>query len=87
MRVFKPVANLAAVSNSAGDAFWQDRANNLVWFRHVGGLPYPNEADLIPKSDDDLYRYYSAVVYPQDTCTGAPNLDACFARIKALGLP
>ncbi len=87
VRVFKPVANLAAVSNSAGDAFWQDRANNLVWFRHVGGLPYPNEADLIPKSDDDLYRYYSAVVYPQDTCTGAPNLDACFARIKALGLP
>lgn len=87
VRVFKPVADLAAVSNSAGDAFWQDRANNLVWFRHVGGLPYPNEADLIPKSDDDLYRYYSAVVYPQDTCTGAANLEACFARIKALGLP
>jgi hypothetical protein len=35
-------------------------------------------------SDDDLYRVYSTVVYPKDTCTGAGSLANCLARIKNL---
>jgi hypothetical protein len=79
-----PATSLAAVASSSGDKFWQDKANNLVWFKHVGNIPYPGLDGMVKNSDDDLYRAYSAVVYPKDTCTGAGSLDACLARIKSL---
>ncbi|MEK8033939.1 G8 domain-containing protein [Ideonella sp. DXS29W] len=87
VRPLAPAANLAAVQASSGDKFWQDKANNLVWFKYQGGLPFPGLDGLPKNSDEDLYRMYSAVVYPKDTCTGAGSLSACLARIKALNLP
>jgi len=87
VRTMAPVASLAAVQASSGDKFWQDKANNLVWFKYQGGLPFPGLENLTKNSDEDLYRMYSAVVYPKDTCTGAGSLSTCLARIKALGLP
>jgi hypothetical protein len=55
-RVMTPVSSLAEVEASAGDRFWQDRANNLVWVRVAGGLPYPNVGNLDVDEDEALYR-------------------------------
>jgi hypothetical protein len=62
MRWFSPAASLAEVAASAGDRMWQDRANNLVWIKYVGGMPMPNEQNLIVNSDDWLYRTVSIVI-------------------------
>lgn len=84
VRVMTAASSLAAVASSGGDKFWQDKANNLVWFRHVGSIPFPGLDGMKKNSDDDLYRVYSTVVYPKDTCTGAGSLANCLARIKNL---
>ena len=86
VRNMTAAASLAAVQAGNGDKFWQDKANNLVWFKHVGNIPYPGLDQMKKNSDDDLYRLYSAVVYPKGTCDGAYNLDDCLTRIKNLGL-
>ena len=65
VRFFKPASSLAEVAASGGDKVWQDKANNLVWIKFQGGLPYPNEASLVPGSDDALYRSYNVMLYPQ----------------------
>ena len=64
-RYFKPAASLSEVTSSAGDKIWQDTANNLVWIKFQGGLPYPNAATLVPGTDDYLYRTYSVMLYPK----------------------
>ncbi|MEO6186244.1 MAG: G8 domain-containing protein [Steroidobacteraceae bacterium] len=56
VRYFSAASSLAEVSASAGDRYWQDRANNLVWLRIVGGLSYPNLAGLDAASDEPLLR-------------------------------
>lgn len=84
VRAMAPASSLSAVASSSGDKFFQDKVNNLVWFKHVGSIPFPGLDRMQKNSDDDLYRVYSAVVYPKDTCTGAGSLDACLARIKNL---
>jgi hypothetical protein len=86
VRSMTPATGLAAVQASNGDKFWQDKANNLVWFKHVGNIPYPGLDQMKKNSDEDLYRMYSTVVYPKDTCNGAGNLETCLARIDNLGL-
>lgn len=87
VRTMAATSSLSAVQSSNGDKFWQDKTNNLVWFKHKGGIPNANFDNLPKNSDEDLYRMYSAVVYPKDTCTGAGSLSACLDRIKALNLP
>ena len=62
-RFFKPAASLSEVRASAGDKIWQDSANNLVWIKFQGGLPYPGAASLVPGSDDELYRSYQVLLY------------------------
>ena len=64
-RFFKPAASLSEVTASGGDKMWQDTANNLVWIKVQGGLPYPNAANLVAGSDEDLYRTYSVELYPK----------------------
>jgi hypothetical protein len=63
IRWFKPAASLQAIAASEGDLMWQDKANNLVWIKFKGGMPYmasgPNSAD----SNEDLYRTFSVVLY------------------------
>lgn len=63
VRRFVPANNLAEVVNSAGEKLWQDRANNLVWIKHQGGLPFPDESALVRNTDSELYRHYSVVLY------------------------
>jgi hypothetical protein len=41
VRTMRAGAGLADVKASSGDVYWQDRANNLVWLKVQGGLPYP----------------------------------------------
>ena len=62
-RWFKPAASKEEVLKSTGDKIWQDTANNLVWVKFQGGLPFPNEASLASTSDDGLYRTYSLVIH------------------------
>jgi hypothetical protein len=63
VRYFQPVASLAEVSAGSGDRMWQDRANNLVWIKYVGGMGHPQEKNLVVNSDDWLYRASSIVLY------------------------
>jgi G8 domain len=65
VRLFKTAFSLNEVSQSTGDKIWQDVDNNLVWIRFQGGLPLPNESNMLSKSDQDLYRTYSVVIYPK----------------------
>lgn len=62
MRNFTAAASLAEVSASAGNKLWQDRANNLVWIKFQGGIPYPNETTLTPNSNEALYKPFSVVL-------------------------
>lgn len=62
-RFFTPANSLAEVAESSGNRLWQDRANNLVWFKFQGGLPYPGESKLSAGSNNDIYRDYSVVLY------------------------
>jgi hypothetical protein len=62
-RNFVAAGNLAEVENSSGDRIWQDRANNLVWFKVAGGRPWPGT--LVHNSDEDLYRQQSVVLRAQ----------------------
>jgi hypothetical protein len=65
VRTFQPASSLAEVVNGAGDRMWQDRAANVVWIKHQGGMPFPNEAALAPNSDDALYRPVAIVLRGQ----------------------
>ena len=66
IRWFKPAASLQAVAASEGDLMWQDKANNLVWVKFKGGMPYmPTATSSVLGSNDDLYRTFSVVLYQQ----------------------
>lgn len=54
MRRMTAAPSLAAVVASSGDRFFQDSANDLVYLRVAGGLPFP----FVPNegSDEDIYR-------------------------------
>jgi hypothetical protein len=61
-RAFTPANSLAEVMASAGTKLWQDRTNQLVWFKVQGGLPYPNADKLAPESDETVYKPISVVL-------------------------
>jgi G8 domain len=65
-RALAPATSLAEVIAGAGTKLWQDRANNLVWFKVQGGLPYPNADKLLPNSDEAVYRPLSVVLKARD---------------------
>ena len=62
IRTFSAATSAAEVATSSGDKYWQDQANNLVWVKVQGGLAYPN-TNLVPNSDEDLYRNASIVLF------------------------
>ena len=51
-------ANLAAVSADAGNVYWRDTANNLIWVKIV---PFTTNfwTGEVAGSDNDLYRSIS----------------------------
>jgi hypothetical protein len=59
---FSPATSLDEVAASSGNKLWQDRANNLVWIKFQGGLPYAAPAAAVD-SDQDLYRTYGVVLH------------------------
>jgi G8 domain/Glucodextranase, domain B len=61
-RAFTPAASLGEVAASSGNKLWQDRANNLVWFKVQGGMAYPNASNLTAESDESVYRPLSVVL-------------------------
>jgi hypothetical protein len=61
-RAMSTAQSLAEVMASAGNKLWQDRANQLVWFKVQGGLPYPNADKLAPESDEAVYKPLSVVL-------------------------
>lgn len=59
-----PVASLAAVQASAGETYWQDATNNIVWVKVQGGLEqYWNDSDYGPTTDQQLYRSFNLRVH------------------------
>ncbi len=57
--VYQPVADMAAVINApAGEVYWQDRANNKVWFKVRGGLN-PGDPNLPATVDYNLYKAFN----------------------------
>jgi hypothetical protein len=62
-RIMTAAGSLAEVTSGPGDRFWQDTANNLVWFKYQGGLRASFEDGFAPNSDEDLYRARSVVIY------------------------
>lgn len=63
IRWFQPATSMQEVANSSGDRIWQDRANNLVWIKIKGGLPYLASPTVVVDSNDDLYRSYGIVIH------------------------
>ncbi len=63
-RLLLPAADKAAVTAGAGDLYWQDTANQLVWIKATPlGLP-AHWAAVTPGSDADLYRPYRVRIEP-----------------------
>lgn len=54
------VNSLAQVEAGAGQYYWIDRSRNLLWFKYRGGLV--GYEQVLPNSDEDLYRGYSVVI-------------------------
>lgn len=55
-RRYEPVASRAALLNGAGEQFWHDAANELVWIRLRGGISDAWVGDGGPFSDETLYQ-------------------------------
>lgn len=62
VRPFSAATSLAEVIASPGTKLWQDRANNLVWFKYQGGMGFPNLSTLAPDADLAMYRTASVVI-------------------------
>lgn len=61
--IYSQVNNVTDVINAAnGEVYWQDRANNKVWFKVRGGVN-PGDPDLSPISDYNLYKRFSLRLY------------------------
>jgi len=58
-RVYTELGSLQAVRDSAGETWWQDTTNNMVWVKLRGGFWqfWTNDPDVaVPSSDDLLYE-------------------------------
>jgi hypothetical protein len=67
-RLMTAASSLAEVSTSAGDKYFRDAAQNLVWVKIQGGLPDPDhdrEVQNNPNSDFALYGNHGLVIAPQ----------------------
>jgi hypothetical protein len=63
-RLLSPAASQAAVAAGAGELYWQDAANQLVWIKLTPlGLSAP-WSGVVPGSDTDLYRQYYVRIEP-----------------------
>jgi hypothetical protein len=63
-RNYAPVADLTALLASAGETYWQDTANDLVWIKLRGGLEQPwQDSDYPEFSDERLYRRMSLRIH------------------------
>ena len=64
IRWYRSASNLQAVSDSEGDLMWQDKANNLLWIKFKGGMPFIGTAPSgTANSNEELYRTFSVVLY------------------------
>lgn len=59
---YAAVGSLAQVVASAGETYWQDTANDVVWIKVAGGLT-PTDPGTGPTSDQALYRPFSIRVH------------------------
>jgi len=63
-RLLQAAESKAAVVAGAGDVYWQDTANDLVWIKAAPlGLAAP-WARVVAGSDRDLYRNYTIRIEP-----------------------
>lgn len=58
---YQAVGSLDEVIGSAGETYWQDTTNQVVWVKLRGGLadPYVAPEDLLPFSEATLYEAFS----------------------------
>ncbi len=61
-KVLQAVNSMSALAASAGDVFWQDKANSMLWIKYRGGLATSVEP---VNSDGWLYQTVSLVVNSQ----------------------
>jgi hypothetical protein len=61
---YAAVGSLNAVVSSAGETYWQDVANNIVWVKVRGGLTQTwNDSDFAPNDDHLLYRDFNLRIH------------------------
>ncbi len=61
---YTAVADLASVTASAGETYWQDVANNVVWVKVLGGVTQGwNDVDHAEFSDERLYRAFNLRIH------------------------
>jgi len=63
VRFLRPASSIEAVARGNGETFYRDSANDLVWIRVQGGLPFFTTPD--PNSDEDLYRTVGYRIEPE----------------------
>jgi|GEM_PF-3362312 len=71
-RAYSAVADFQAVVNAPnGEVYWQDRANNKVWFKVRGGLN-PGDPALPATHDRNLLKSFRIRAYGTQTSTPPP---------------
>lgn len=74
--VFTPVASREDVINSAGETYWHDTANDMVWVKIQGGIDQQfNDEDYPPHADELLYRQFWLRVWGSEAALAVEGLD------------
>lgn len=86
VRAYTPVADFQAVVNApTGEVYWQDKANNKVWFKVRGGY-YAGDPALPAIHDINLYKSFRIRAYGTYT-SPSPAYTVAFNIKDAGGTP
>lgn len=74
--IYQAVESRAAVIQSAGETYWHDVENNLVWTKIVGGIDQQwNDEDFLPTDDERQYRQFYLRIFGDPRPLAVDGLD------------
>lgn len=83
-KVYSPVSSFSAVANSTtGQVYWQDKANNKVWFKIKGGIR-PVDSTIPLDNDYNLYREFKIRAFSTQTTLQLAKNDSNLSITKSV---